>query len=172
MEGIKCLKSPSYHEDVLQRAVLTAINSMIGRMQEVDGCVEENSKRMTEEVSNIESRIKEINERLADIETERETILANISGSTFEQMSDELKNLNRQESEYARQLEELREQQNDHRRNLLREESARKLLRDLKPLTEFDDNLLGRILAKIDAISKNKITVTFCGGYTVTQEIE
>ena len=145
---------------------------MIGRMNEVDDSAEGSSRRITAEVGDIESRIKEINERLADIETERETILANISGSTFEQMSDELKDLNRQESEYARQLEELREQQNDHRRNLLREESARKLLKDLQPLTEFDDNLLGRILAKIDAISKNKITVTFCGGYTVTQEIE
>ena len=120
----------------------------------------------------METRIKEINEKLADIETERETILAAISGSTFEHMSDELKALNRQESEYAHQLEELREQQNDRRRNLLREESARKLLKDLQPLTEFDDNLLCRILAKAEALSKNKITVTFCGGYTVTQEIE
>ena len=172
MEGIKCPKSPSYHEDVLQRAVLTAINGMIGRIEEVDSSAEENSKKMTAEVSSMETHIKEINEKLADIEAERETILATISGSTFEQMSDELKDLNRQESEYARQLEELREQQNDHRRNLLREESARKLLKDLQPLTEFDDNLLGRILAKIDAVSKDKITVTFCGGYTVTQEIE
>ena len=127
---------------------------------------------MTEEVGTIENYICAINEKLSDVETERETILATISGNTFEQMSDELKELNRLESEYARQLEELREQQNDHRRNLLREESARKLLKDLQPLTEFDDNLLGRILAKIDAVSKDKITVTFCGGYTVTQEIE
>ena len=87
-------------------------------------------------------------------------------------MSDELKDLNRQESEYASQLEELKQQQNDHRRNLLREESARKLLKDLKPLTEFDDNILGRILAKVEAVGKDKITVTFCGGYTITQEIE
>ena len=172
LEGTKCPKSPSYHEDVLQRAVLAAVNGMIGRIEEVDGSAEENSKRMTAEVSSMENHIKEINEKLADIEAERETILATISGSTFEHMSDELKDLNRQESEYARQLEELREQQNDHRRNLLREESARKLLKDLQPLTEFDDDLLGRILAKIDAVSKDKITVTFCGGYTVTQEIE
>ena len=172
MEGIKCPKSPSYHEDVLQRAVLAAVNGMIGRIEEVDGSAEENSKRMTAEVSSMESHIKEINEKLADIEAERETILATISGSTFEHMSDELKELNRQESEYARQLEELREQQNDHRRNLLREESARNLLKDLKPLTEFDDTLLGRIIAKIEAVSKKEIKVTFCGGYTVTQEIE
>ena len=141
-------------------------------IKEVDGCVEESSKRITTEVGDIESRIKEINEKLASIETERETILANISGSMFEQMSSELKELNDQESAYARQLEELKQQQNDHRRNLLREESARKLLKDLKPLTEFDDNILGRILAKVEAVSKDKITVTFCGGYTITREIE
>ena len=172
MEGKRCPKSPSYHEDALQKAVLTAVNSMIGKMNEVDGCAEENSKRITAEVGDIENRIKEINEKLAAIETERETILANISGSMFEQMSSELKELNDQESAYARQLEELKQQQNDHRRNLLREESARKLLKDLNPLTEFDDNILGRILAKVEAVSKNKITVTFCGGYTITQEIE
>ena len=112
---------------------------MIGRMNEVDDSAEESSRRITAEVGDIESHIKEINEKLADIEAERETILATISGSTFEHMSDELKDLNRQESEYARQLEELREQQNDHRRNILREESARKLLKDLQPLTEFDE---------------------------------
>ena len=172
MEGTRCPKSPSYHEGALQRAVLAAINGMIGRMQEVDGCAEESHKRMTEEVGTIENYICAINEKLSDVEMERETILANISDSMFEQMSGELKELNRQESEYARQLEELREQQNDHRRNLLREESARNLLKDLKPLTEFDDTLLGRIIAKIEAVSKKEIKVTFCGGYTVSQEIE
>ena len=106
------------------------------------------------------------------IEQERESILANVSGSMFEQMSEELKNLNKQESEYAHQLEDLIRQQDDCRRNVLREESARELLKGLKPLTDFDDSLLGRILAKIEAVSKEKIVVTFCGGYTVTQEVE
>lgn len=169
MEGKACPKSSSYHEDVLQKAVLTAVNSMIGRLKEVDGCAQKSSKKTLAQIGNIESRIKEINDKLATIETERDTILTNISGSMFEQMSDELKALNNQESEYACQLEELRQQQNTHRRNLLREESARKLLKDLKPLTEFDDNILGRILAKVEAVGKDKITVTFCGGYTITQ---
>ena len=171
MEGKRCPKSPSYHEDTLQKAVLTAINGMIGRIQEIDDCAEKSSKRIIVEIGDIENRIREINEKLSDIETERESILSAISGSKFEQMSDELKNLNRQESECARQLEELREQQNDCRRNILREESAGNLLKDLKPLTEFDDTLLGRIIAKIEAVKKTEIKVTFCGGYTVTQEI-
>lgn len=172
MEGKRCPKSPSYHEDTLQKAVLTAINGMIGRIQEIDDCAEKSNKRIIVEIGDIENRIREINEKLSDIETERESILSAISGSKFEQMSDELKNLNRQESECARQLEELREQQNDCRRNILREESAGNLLKDLKPLTEFDDTLLGRIIAKIEAVKKTEIKVTFCGGYTVTQEIE
>ena len=125
-----------------------------------------------DEIGDIEKRIKKINEKLAEIEQERESILANVSGSMFEQMSEGLKDLNKQESEYAHQLEDLIRQQDDCRRNVLREESARELLKGLKPLTDFDDSLLGRILAKIEAVSKEKIVVTFCGGYTVTQEVE
>ena len=40
---------------------------------------------LTAEVGTIENCICAINEKLADIETERETILAAISGNTFEQ---------------------------------------------------------------------------------------
>ncbi len=172
MEGKKCPKSPSYHEDILQQAVLNAVNGAIEKMDNVDGCIEESSKIVSAEIGDIEKRIKKINEKLAEIEQERESILANVSGSMFEQMSEGLKDLNKQESEYAHQLEDLIRQQDDCRRNVLREESARELLKGLKPLTDFDDSLLGRILAKIEAVSKEKIVVTFCGGYTVTQEVE
>ncbi len=172
MESKKCPQSPSYHEDALQKAVLNAVNGMIGKMDMVSDCAEETSQKITAQAEDIQSRIRQINEKLSDVERERNTILASISGSMFEQTSIELKKLNQQESQYACQLEELTRRQNDCQRNLLREESARKLLKDLQPLTEFDDNILGRILASVQATGKDKITVTFCGGYTVTQPIE
>ena len=171
MEGQHCPKSPSYHEDKLQRTILTAINGMIDRMDEVDSTAEKSSQQLTAKVSDIESQIRDINEKLAEIEHDRETILSAISGSMFEEMSADLKELNRQESRYAEQLETLKQRENEHRRNLLKEESARKVLQDLEPLTEFDDTVVGRILAKVEAISKTKIAVTFCGGYKVEQEI-
>ena len=57
MEGIKCPKSPSYHEDILQKAVLTAVNSVLERMEEVDDTADKSSKRTAEEIGEIESRI-------------------------------------------------------------------------------------------------------------------
>ena len=58
------------------------------------------------------------------------------------------------------------------KRNLLREDAARKMLKELKPIKEFDDDLLGKIISKIEAVRKTEIKVTLCGGYTVTKEIK
>lgn len=171
MEGQKCPKSPSYHEDVLQNAIVQAVNSMIDKMDIVDNTAEENKKQLAKEYEAIGQRIREVNEKLAEIERTRDNILASISESKFERMNSELKSLSYQESDYAVVLEQLREKQNNCRRNLLREDSAREVLKGMKPLEEFDDQLLGRILSKAEAISKDKITVTFCGGYTVTQNL-
>lgn len=171
MEGKKCPKSPSYHEDILQTAVITAVNGMIGRMNEVDVAAEVSCKMLIKQSEETDDRIKAVNEKLSEIERKREIILSTINGSAFEEMSGELKALNRQESEYVDELESLRSHKDNYKRNLLREESARKLLKNLRPLTEFDDVFLGRILSGIEAVSKKEIIVTFCGGYRVRQNI-
>ena len=57
------------------------------------------------------------------------------------------------------------------KRNLLREDAARKMLKELKPIKEFDDDLLGKIISKIEAVRKTEIKVTLCGGYTVTKNL-
>ena len=169
--GKKCPKSPSYHEDVLQKAVLEAVNRMIGSIDAVEDTAEQSKKILTEQSADIESRIREINEALADIERQRDSILSCISGSMFEQVSGELKSLNCQESELADKLEQLRAQHDGCRMELLREDTARDILRGIQPLSEFDDTLLGRILSGISAVSSSTISVTFCGGHTVTQGI-
>ena len=92
--GKKCPKSPSYHEDVLQKAVLEAVNSVIDRMESIENTAEESKKRLIGQSADIESRIVEINESLAEIERKRDNILSVISGSMFEYISSELKSLN------------------------------------------------------------------------------
>ena len=90
----------------------------------------------------------------------------------FEHVSSELKSLNIQESELAAELEQLRTQHDSFRRELLREGAARDTLHGIELLSEFDDTLLSRILSGISAVSSSTISVTFCGGYTVTQSIQ
>ena len=165
----KCPRSPSYHESDLHKAVLAAVNSMVGNINDNDS--DKIAVRLAEKSSQIDTEIAKINEKLADIEAKRETILDHISESVFEETSMELKALNRTESVLSDQLLTLRNQKDDCKRNILREEKARELLKELRPMNLFDDNFFGKIIAKIEGIGKKEISVTFCGGYTVTQII-
>ena len=167
--GKKCPKSHSYHESSLHKAVLAAVNSMVGMDTEISS--QEISAGLAEKSSHIDSEIKAINAKLAEIERKRENILDNISGILFDETSMELKAFNRTESVLAGQLQTLMNQKDDCKRNILREENARELLKDLRPMTEFDDILFGRIISKIEGIGKDEIAVTFCGGHTVIQKI-
>ena len=167
--GKKCPKSASYHESSLHKAVLAAVNSMVGKDMEISS--KEIGARLAEKSAQVDNEIKAINGKLAEIEMKRENILDNISGSMFEETSMELKALNRTESVLAEQLKTLMNEKDDCKRNILREETARELLKDLRPMTEFDDTLFGKIISGIEGIGKNEIAVTFCGGYTVIQNI-
>ena len=116
MEGKRCPNSSSYHEDALQRAVISAVNNMISHISEVDITAEESRNRLIFQAEETEKRIRGVNEKLAGIESKRETILSAISESMFEEMSEELKELNRQESECAEELEKLRQSQNEKKK--------------------------------------------------------
>lgn len=162
--GEKCSKSSSYHEEPLQNAILAAVNAFIAG---TGAALPTNEGIHTGDSEAIERRIGTIHDELTKIEMERDYILSNISGTVFDSMSERLKELNRQESEYADQLKNLRDQQDDYKRTQIKEEKARKLLKDIKPLETFDDSIIGKIIAKIEAVSKDEIRVTFYGGYSI-----
>ena len=167
--GEKCPKSSSYHEEPLQKAIIAAVNAFITGMGTASTASE---KASTGNPEAIERRIKAIHDELTKIEAERDSILAAISGTVFDTMSDRLKELNRLESEYAETLRTLRKQQDELKRNQIKEEKARQLLKDIRPLETFNDDMIGKIVAKIEAVSKNEIKVTFCGGYSVVQAVK
>ena len=167
--GEKCPNSSSYHEEPLQNAVIAAVNSFISGTCNLSPTSE---KSPTGDFGAIERRIETIHDELTKIEMERDSILSNISGTVFDSMSERLKELNRQESEYADQLKKLRDQLDNYKRNQIKEEKARQLLKGLKPLEQFDDDIIGKILSKIEAISKNEIKVTFYGGYSIVQVVK
>lgn len=164
----KCPKSSSYHEDLLQNAILAAVNEFIKKAGDMSIA---SPKSLTDDIEANERRIKEIHDELIKIETERESILSGIDGIGFDSMSDRLNELNRLGSEYADQLIEIKRKQDEYRRNSLREENAKKLLKDMKPLESFDQKTIEKIISRVEAISKKEIKITFFGGCTVSQEI-
>ena len=165
-----CPKSPSYHEDVLQRSIIAAVNSMIGG-QEIENAVQISVERMTAENNNIDAEIAILTKKLTEIEKNRDAILGCVSGSMFEQMSDELNALNQQEKDVADRIDVLQKQKENNRRNILKSESAVTLFTDMEKLTKFDETIIDRLVEKIETIDKDTIAVTFCGGFRVVQGI-
>lgn len=171
MEGASCKKSVSYHEDVLQAAVINAVNSIVDKIKDADNYSEENSSRIKGALYEIESLVDQLNDKLVNIEKERERLLEMSGDVDYEHLSAELRELNLKESKMVNKLEELKQRYNKHHRELLKEEAAKKLISELKPMTRFRDSLIYSIVSKIEAVDKNEIRVYFYGGITVTQKI-
>ena len=128
-------------------------------------CIEENDMKAAEK------RIKEIMSELAEIERQRDSIISGINSDAFEETGNILRQLNRRESEFSDELEELRYKQSEYRRTKLREKSAVKLMEGLSPLYVYDEKVIAELVSKVEAVSKNEICLTFYGGYSVRQPI-
>ena len=172
LDGMKCLKSPSYHEDVLQKNILKAINGMIGNTENVESAVVSSAEKMKAENELIDTEISEIVAKLTEIEETRDSILECVSGSMFEQMSSELKKLNAEENGLVEKMDALKAKKENNRRSILKAGSATELFRDISPLIEFDENTVDKLIQKIEAVNKDEIAVIFCGGFRIVQTIE
>ena len=165
-----CPKSPSYHEDVLQESIIAAINSMIGT-DDIEAAVQKGVESLHAEMARADAEITSLTEKIAEVERSRDAILETVSGSMFEQMSAELKDLNKEEHDIAVRIETLKAQQENNRRSILKAGTAVELFRGMEPLTAFDENVIDSLIEKVEAIGKGKIAVTFCGGFRVEHQI-
>ena len=170
MDKIPCPKSPSLYEDVLQQGVIDAINSMIGTA-EIEKAIMESVEKLKANIADIDVQIADLTSKLSEIEHSRDSILECVSGSMFEQMSEELKALNKEEYDIAKLIDDLTRQKEDNKRSILKADSAVELFKGMKKVDTFDENVVGRLVDKIEAIGKDKIAVTFCGGFRVEQGI-
>lgn len=171
MEGKKCPRSSSYHEDALEKAVLAAVNKAVENVSCFQNADTGSTLLLAEDREKTERLIIEANEKLAVLEAQRDKILGSISGSLFDGMGEELKEINRREVLCAEELEKLRNHLDENKRRSLCEQSARELLRSLTKQKSFDNELSGRIISRIDAVSRHELEFTFYGGFTVVQKL-
>lgn len=172
MEGKSCSRSPSYHENVLHEAILSAVNLLSQQTANGEISGSNNFSDTASENLRIEEERSRLSEQLTKIENERDTILAGISGYTFESMSQELRELNRKENEIVEQLDALREKQEENLCQKMKAAAAEKLLAKLTPPEQFEDSFMDKILLKVEAVSKKEIAVLFYGGYKICVPIK
>ncbi len=164
LEGKGCSRSPSYHEDTLHTAILSAVRQLKQQMNQPSRPADTEAADGTEQ-NRWQADINALLMRLSEIENERDAILADVNGYMLEPMSQFLRELNQQESEIADNLEALRRQKEESHRQQLCAETARQLLDSLEPPDTFEDILMEKILLKVEAVSKKEIYVFFQGGY-------
>lgn len=170
LEGRCCSLAPSYHEDRLHRAILAAIAEL---KQTADAVPDHRYTFDTEaEESRLDKQIGDLLSRITEIEDKRDALLADVNGCVFEVMSQSLRDMNRQESEAADALEELRRQKDDLQRQKVKSEVAIKLFNDIDPPDTFDDVLIEKLLLRVEAINKKEVSVIFHGGYHVTVPVK
>ena len=169
---ITCKKSPSIHEDKLHTAILNIINSMIENTEQLNSAVQNSIEQSRNEIIKIDDQIKNISEKIMEINTVRDTLLANISGSQFDQISGELKALNEEENESKSKLDELKHRKDDIQRTAQQTATARELFINMQPMTSFDDMIIRKMVERITVISKTEITVRFRGGLEVSGAVE
>ena len=131
----------------------------------------EGVEKLKANIADIDVQIADLTSKLSEIEHSRDSILECVSGSMFEQMSEELKALNKEEYDIAKLIDDLTRQKEDNKRSILKADSAVELFKGMKKVDTFDENVVGRLVDKIEAIGKDKIAVTFCGGFRVEQGI-
>ena len=168
----KCDKSPSLHEDKLQRAIVKAVNAMIANAETVQETANTRLKAIQAELAVAESEYTDLNERIEEIRTRRDDILEVISGSSFDRFRDELKKLNAVEAEYKRRTDDLV----TYREKLLYESrkttAAQDAFSQMQPMSCFDDLTVRKLVDHMEVISKTKVKIFFHGGLECVADVE
>ena len=99
-------------------------------------------------------------------------ILETITGEAFEQFRQELKNLNGRELDDKNELENLELRRERVQLTIKKSVTARELFANMLPLTDFDDNMIPKLIERVDVVDKTKIKITFRGGLEVEGNVE
>lgn len=174
MEGSKkiCGKSPSLHEDQLQRAVVGIVNEMIEEPERVEMAIRQTMEQCRTEIGEIDVSIAETTTEIENISTRRDEILEIITGAAFDQFKEELRYLNRRELEGKDRLEQLQIQKEGIQLRIKKAVTAREMFMNMMPLECFDEEVVPKLVERIDVVSKTEIRVVFRGGVEVEGKVE
>ena len=167
-----CSKGISRHEDKLQNAILSVLNDMIEHPETVENALMDTLARCRQEITAIDARTAEINADIERIYKWRDLILETITGEAFEQFRQELKDLNAQELHHKNELEQLDIRKEKVQLTIKKSVTARELFANMLPVTEFDDNMIPKLIERVDAVDKKHIRIVFRGGLEIEGDVE
>ena len=167
-----CSKGVSIHEDKIQNTILSVLNDMIENPEMVETAIMETMDHCRNEITEIDTRKSDLNADIESIHKRRDVILETITGEAFEQFRQELKDLNGRELDDKNELETLELRRERVQLTIKKSVTARELFANMLPLTDFDDNMIPKLIERVDVVDKTKIRITFRGGLVVEGDVE
>ena len=167
-----CKNSPTMDENVLQQAIMEAINSVMGPKEELakhitDALIQEVIKTPGSAIT-----IGEIKRRLEELEAEFDKMLANPPSENleaymnrFQEIKDEMASLKEQRERISAQL----------RKNVEAQERVRKttiaLAKSDHHMTEWSEEIIRQLVYTVKVISADRIKVCLYDGMEIDQEV-
>jgi hypothetical protein len=106
------------------------------------------------------------------IGTRWDEILEILTGEAFDRLKEELRDLNRWELEGKERLEQLQIQKGSIQLRTKKAVTAREMFMNMMPLESFDEEVIPKLVERIDVVSKTEIRVVFRGGVKVRGSVD
>lgn len=171
-----CKHSPTIDESLLQGAIMKAINLLIGDKDDFMDTLASNLQMIMGKHAKVMD-ISAMDKRLEELKTEMLALVTQNAKSginntdfdfdkAYEKIAAERKQILKEKNEYT-ELQALCDTSR-HRVN-----EMKKFLGDMNcAMTEFDNDLVRRLIQSVKIISKEKVIITFKSGLQMEQDIE
>ena len=163
-----CKKSPTLHEDRLQRTIVKAINEHFGCKEDIQRMLENNMKAVISGAKTTEHNAAE--QRLREIAEARNDIISLIASGTIieDSFDDEFRKMYIEEKELNNNIIKLKADSKLICNDLDGIESVLKVIKEIKfEITEYDDKLVRKLIECVRAVNKDTIEIIFKGSVAI-----
>lgn len=165
-----CHQSPTMDEEPLQRAILTAISSVMASKEKINGLITDAALEETGKLPNSAMTLGDINRRLEELEAEFDALF-NQSGSIdkntirFSQIANEMASLKEQREKISAQLRN-NEAAQEHVHTI-----AAVLDQEDHRITQWDEEMIRQLVHTVKVISTDYIRVYLNDGTEIDQTV-
>lgn len=168
-----CHNSPTLDEEPLQRAILAAINSVMGKQEDMSSQISEAMELeltpipgQTVSLADVQRRLDELEDRFNNLlEQAAEQMDGQDHMAEFQSITNEIAGLKEQRVR-------LEAQRKSNAAAAKRMDTASSLLMEASPeLTEWNESTIRQLVDTVKVVSSEEIVVYLQGGIEVTQEI-
>lgn len=169
-----CHNSPTIYEDVLQQAILDAINStMCDKQIMVDDIAEAMEKELTPDTGDMS--LGDIERRLQELEQNFETLLEKASedfNSSIDDYADSFAAVSREQADLKKRREVILAATYNGEKATQRIQRAKGAISSMnQKITQWDESMIRQLVEMVTAVSEEQIVVYFTDGKSVRQTV-